>query len=357
MPNKFTPNKSGATHKRTPKKISRGWKDAQGKRQKTKTTKLALLVFGVIVLLIFFSQVVKFTQMIFHPWKVQSINKAVLWDGKFNINIIIKAKGISLLSFNPSEKKISIIDLPDNVYLESAHGYGSWQLSSIYGLGESQKNLGGVKNLQDTLSNLFGLPIEGVLDFSGKYYQKSSGEIVGELRKSPFSMIGLLSDLKTNLTPYEVMKLNLQFSSVRFDKVKQVDLFAVLDLLQKDQLSDGTDILIVDTIKLDSALPNIIDSNIADERKTIAIFNATDHPGLAQKAARIITNIGGDVIITSNSEKLFKNTQIAGPKSKTLDRLKQIFSLSGIIDSTDKDLVSSRAEINLFLGEDYFEQL
>ena len=73
MPNKFAPHKSRTIHKRTPKKASRGWKDIQGKRQKTKTTKFALLVFGVIVSILLLSQVVKFTQMLFHPWRVPNL--------------------------------------------------------------------------------------------------------------------------------------------------------------------------------------------------------------------------------------------------------------------------------------------
>ena len=72
------------------------------------------------------------------------------------------------------------------------------------------------------------------------------------------------------------------------------------------------------------------------------------------KAARIITNLGGNVIIVSNGQTNLKNTKVTGVKSKTLDRLKQIFEISGKIDPNMEELTSSRADINVFLGEDYF---
>lgn len=166
-----------------------------------------------------------------------------------------------------------------------------------------------------------------------------------------------MSYLKTNLTPYELIRLNLKLSSVRFDKVKQIHLEQIPDLLEANILPDGTGILTVDTIKLDSILSGMVDMTLRSEHKTIAIYNATAHPGLAQKAARIISNIGGDVIITANAQDLLKNTRLTGEKSKTLDRLRQIFKPNDIIEPKDKDVISTRAQINLSLGEDYFEQL
>jgi len=350
------PNKSHIKKSRR-KKADNGWKDLQSRRQTSKKTKLGLIVFGIILLLFLLSQAVKFTHMLFSPWKEPiTVKKTVLWNGKFNINVVIKAKNISLLSFDPSEQKAVIYDIPENTYLEVSSGFGKWQLSSIYDFGESQKNMGGVL-LKGTMESLFGLPIDGVLNFSGKYSQKEVAQIISEIRKSPLSITNAMPFLKTNLTPFELIKLSMGLSGVRFDKVKQVNLLDTPDLLTKNYLPDGTEVLIADTVKLDSII-SLTDAVLKSENKTIAIFNSTSHPGLAQKAARLITNIGGDVIITSNGQNEFKKTLIVGEKSKTLDRLKQIFEANDIIDLKEsKDLVSSRAQINLFLGEDYFDSL
>ena len=157
--------------------------------------------------------------------------------------------------------------------------------------------------------------------------------------------------LKTNLTVWELFKLKVGISGVRFDKVKELDLDK-LDVLDKEKLPDGTLVFTADPVKLDSVLSNLADPAIAAEHKSIAVFNATDRPQLAVKWARLITNLGGNVIIMANGEKT-KKTEVTGLPSTTLKRLQQIF---GVVDQNkdpNQAAVPSRAQINLLLGEDY----
>lgn len=324
------------------------WKSAQSKKQIAKNTKLALIVLAFCLGLLFLGQAVRLTQKLFTPWQQSKAHRNYIWNGNFNLNILMRAKNISLLSYNPQDQKITIIDIPRQTYLEVAHGFGKWQLGSVF-------DLGGGSLLKDTLTDFFGLPIDGLLDFSGKFTQSPAIDIVSEIRKNPFSGVSILSYLKTNLTPLELIRLKMGLSKVRFDKIKQINLES-LGALDHQRLADGTDVLTTDTVKLDSALSEIVDPLIRFEHKTIAIFNSTDHPGLAQKAARLISNIGGNVIITSNGQNKFKTSRIFGEKSKTLDHLKQIFNVRDTIDPKDEDLISSRAQINLFMGEDYLDK-
>lgn len=338
-----------------PARRKKDWKEIQSKGRIAKKTKWGLIALSLILGLLIFAQGVKFTKSLFSPWQSKN-QRNYLWSGDFNINILIKAKQISLLSFSPHNQKITIIDIPDTTYLEVSRGFGKWMISSIYDLGQSQKESGGGQLLKDTVVNLFGLPIDGFLNFSPKYSQSQTTEIVSEIRKNPLTLITMLPDLKTDLTPFELIRLKWGMSKVRFDKIKQINLEKA-SLLQKEKLADGTEVLTADLVKLDSILSDLIDPTIQSEHKTIAIFNSTEHGGLAQKAARLITNLGGDVIITSNGQKRFAKTQITGEKSRTLQRLRQIFETDDTIELTQQDLVSSRAQINIFLGEDYFDQL
>ena len=324
------------------------WKSAKSKKQIARNTKLGLIILAFCLGLLIFGRGVKFTRELFTPWQQSQTHRNYIWNNDFNLNILIKAKNISLLSYNPQDQKIIIIDVPGKTYLEVAHGFGKWQLGSVF-------DLGGVSLLKDTLTDFFGLPIDGFLDFSGKFTQSQAIDIVSEIRKNPFSGVNLLSYLKTDLTPLELIRLKMGLSKVRFDKIKQTNLES-LGALGQERLADGTDILTADTVKLDFALSEVADPLVRFEHKTIAIFNSTDHPGLAQKAARLISNIGGDVIITSNGQNKFKTSRIFGEKSKTLNHLKQIFNVRDTIDSKDGDLVSSRAQINLFVGEDYIDR-
>lgn len=327
----------------------RSWKEIQSKKQIAKKTKLALIILILVLGFLFFSKVLKFTQMLSSPWKGVSTKRSYSWNGDFNINILIHAKTISLLSFSPKKEQVVIVEIPNHTYLEVSSGFGKWMISSVYDLGQSQKELGGGILLKESLVDFFALPIDGFLDFGGQGVERQTTDIVSEIRQT-FPPPSLLAHLTTDLTPLELIRLKMGLSSVRFDKIKQIDLLKI-GVMQDDKLADGEKIVIADPIKLDSLVSTLADPTIQSEHKTIAIFNSTNRPGLAQKAARLITNMGGDVIIISNSSHKLKTTSLVGEKSKTLERLRQIFGSNATIAEEDK--VSSRAQINLFLGEDY----
>lgn len=331
-----------------------GWKSVQSKNKIKRKTKLALIVLGIILGIILTGWIVKFTQTLLSPWQLSSdIKKNYIWDGEFNINVVLKSKDITLLSYNPADKKITVIEIPDETLLDVSRGFGKWQAGSIYGLGESQRKGEGPKLLRLSLGDFFGLPIDGFLQFEGFNAQKSSGELVEDLRQNYFSGLGLLFNLKTDLTLLELIRLKVGLASVRFDKVKILDLVD-LGILDRDFLADGTPIFSYDPVKIDSISSQLPDPKIASEHKTIAVFNSTEHPLIAQKGARIITNLGGNAIIIANSDKRMKKTKVFGEESQTLKRLKQIFQFEA--EKEGEEEVSSRAQINVLLGEDFFNR-
>lgn len=354
MPTKKTARKRGPLRPPLAWLREASWKDIQSKNRIKKKTRLALMVLGIILGIIIIGWIVKFTQTLFSPWKFSSSEKSYVWNGEFNINILIKSKDMALLSYNPTDKKITVIKIPDETQLEVFGGFGKWQARAIYGLGESQKIGDGNKLLKRSVGDFFGLPIEGFLQFEGKYADKSAQDITEALRNNPFSGFDLLANLKTDLTLWELIRLKFGLSLVRFDKLRYLDLVS-LGVLDKDFLADGTAIFSWDPVKLDSVSSQLLDPKILSEHKTIAVFNSTDYPLIAQKGARMIANLGGNVIITGNSDKKLKETEVFGEESKTLRRLLQIFSHKGGKDSKVESF-SSRAQINVMLGEDFFNR-
>lgn len=324
----------------------KGWKDVQSKARRSRQTKLALVVLGLVIGLLITSWAIRFTQSLFSPWKLSvKAERNYIWDAKFNITLLARTDQISILSYNPTEKRIVILNIPDETFLDVPKGFGFWQLRAVY-------KLGGDKLLVDTLRSFLGIPIDGFLDFSGPGVNKSAAEIVEELRQNPFSGFNLMSGLKTDLTLWELIRLKLGITGVRFDKVAEINLDKQ-DILNTETLPDGTEVLTADPVKIDSVLVDLADPAFASEHKAIAVWNATNRPLLAQKAARLITNLGGSVIITSNAEEKLKKTIVYGEKSASLKRLKQIFALDDKISSSSANLEFSRAEINIFLGEDF----
>lgn len=329
-----------------------GWKAVQSRIKRGKKIKLALIVLGAVVGLVILGQIVNLTKIIISPWKVDGIKRQYLWDGNYNINLVIKTDSISVLIFNPSQKKVTLMKLSENTFLEVPQGFGRWQLSSIYGLG-------GANLLKDSLMSFLGIPIDGFVEFQKPLNQRSVTELVS---KNPLTILTILPYIRTDLTPWELVRLKFALSQVRFDKIKNLDLLT-LGVLDKMKLADGTEVVIADPVKLDSVLSDFSDPKLEKEHASIAVFNATSYPLLAQKAARIITNLGGNVIGTHNTEDKLDKTYIVGEKSDTLKRLSQIFGLScGEAPKCDKikglnlGLESSRAQINLMVGEDFYQK-
>lgn len=324
--------------------MPKGWKNVQSKAKRSKRTKLALGVLGLLVGFLILSWTIRFTQSLFSPWKTPAQERSYFWNGEFSLNLLVRGRrGISILSYNPKQARIVIINIPDETLLEVPHGFGLWQLRAVYGLG-------GDSLLKDTLTNFLAIPIDGFLDLSSLQPPKSAAEVVNLLKENPFSGANLLSYLKTDLTVMELLRFKLAIAGIRFDKVKQLNLDQ-LNVLDRENLPDGTPVFTADPVKLDSVLSDLADPALTSEHKSIAVFNATGKPQLALKWARLITNLGGDVIITANAEKNLEKTKVQGVQSATLRRLKQIFT-SGEKKVSEDNVISSRAEINLLLGED-----
>lgn len=354
---------SKSTHKNRLSRSNRGWKDVQYNRKSKKRTKLAVCILAFVVGLLVISWAVRFTQSLFTPLKVNvSQRRNYIWNGEFNINLLVRTNHISLLVFIPKQKTVTIVDIPDEILVDVPHGFGKWQLRAVYELGQTQNGIGGDNLLKETLESLFALPIDGFLDFSTLQRQKTASELVDILRKNPFSGIELIPTLKTDLTIWELLKLKMGIDSVRFDKVAELNL-SQLSILNQEDLPDGTKVQTANPVKLDSILSILTDPVIAQENKTIAVFNATDRPQLAEKWSRLISNLGGNVIITSNAREQLKNTRVIGDKSLTLKRLKQVFNNLDCSNSPKCDKISSvdeqissRAQINVLLGEDLLDK-
>lgn len=338
----------------------KSWKSIQSATKIKKKTKLAFLVLGLILTLIVVSWIVHLTQTLFSPWRSPNIGqtKSYLWTNQYRLNLVVIGHPILVLSDNPQGKEVTILTIPDETFIDVSGGFGMWQARAIYDLGHSFAKNGDLL-VKDSIESFLGIPIDGFLHFGGKG-DKDAFALLEDVRKNPLSGLELLSKMRTNLTPWELINLKLSLMQVRFDKVKRLDLLN-LNVLEKEFLHDGTQVLISDPIRLDSVLSDFVEPAFQRERLTIAVFNGTDHPQLAQKAKRLITNLGGNVIITATSEKKIEKTYVFGEKSKTFKRLTQIFqrcnsdNSCGKINLNDLGLDSSRAQINVVLGEDFFK--
>ncbi len=330
------------------------WKTVQSSRKQKKKIKLALLTVVFLGLLFLTGGLLNLTKTLTSPWQLDVEKKSFRWDGSNNINVVIKGVLVSLVGFNPVSKKITVIKIPNQTYLDVPGGFGKWQIRSVYDLGQSNK-IGGGELLERTLTSFFGVPVEGFIQLKGDFAEKEAEDFIYWIRQNPMNIFFALKDTNSDLSLLEMTRLNLKLFQVRFDKVNSINLEALL-ILNKSSLPDQTEVLIGDPVRIDSISQTLVDENVLKEHKTVAVFNATDHALIAQKAARIITNLGGNVIQISNTSLKQDKTRIWGEKSQTLKRLTQIFSCCDKIEP-QLEGISSRAQINVILGEDFFFRL
>ena len=332
-----------------PKKAAQqksGWKSHQSRAKIKKQTKIALIVLGCLIGILLLATVINFIRTLASPPNSTAV-RTYAWDKDFNLNLIVGTKDVSLITYKPKEKEILVLKIPQETYIDLPNDFGKWQLRSVYELGENT-NIGGQALLKSSLSSFLGLPVDAF----------SSENLQDLFRQNFFSGLSDLPKLQTDLTYGTLLTLKRSFMKVRFDHVKEIDL-RDLDVLDRQNLADGTEVFIADPIRLDSVMAQFSDPSIALEHASIAIFNATDRPLLAQKAKRLVTNLGGNVIVTQNGPKAPKS-YVEGPDLKTTKRLSQIFDLGCSKDPNcvkipkeELGLASLRAQIIVVLGQDF----
>lgn len=381
MSKKTAPKKAHniITHKHQPNKWSRpktGWVNNTSKPAKSNKVMLALIVLGLIILLIIvgkiFSVITGFQKPVYASSNIQ---RNYLWDKNSKINFVVKSDKISVVSFDPNEKNVTILTLPDNLYVNAPGGMGSWKVASLYELGQSNAEKNGGNLLKQAVSNFLGVPVEGYIVFKNDLAEDSVEELLENIRDGFWNGFSMTASLNTDFTPLELLSLNSGLRSIRFDKVIAYDMedFNVLD---SETLADGTNVYTSDPVRVDSIASKFFNTQVSEEKLPVAIFNSTDYPGLAQKAARIVSNLGGNVIISTNGSKTESKTvvyikdvekDLATPQvlgsvfaSDCSDSLKCDIIVCNLSEETqnkqcqpDPQIIESRAQINVVLGEDF----
>lgn len=336
------------------------WKTAQKKAKQKKTIRLALLCLAAILLLLLTGQIFKMGNLLFSPINGTE-KRTYYWDGTFNLNLVALSEPLGVISYNPKEQSLKILEIPDETYLEVPGGFGSWRTGAIFKLGEAEHPPKGAKLLKGSVENFLAVPMDGFMEIRGPASRGEQGvsseQLVDLLRGNPLAFI---ANLRTDLTPLELIRFYWGIRGVRFDKVFTFNL-ADLGLLRSSSLADGTPVLVGDPAKIDALVSrNFTENKLVEEAATIGVFNATDKPGLASKTAQIISHLGGNVIIqTSLGNKLGHNAISGGPNYPyTTKRLKEIFAPNcerekncDILGAAAVAGDFARASVNLILGQ------
>jgi len=302
---------------------------------------LVILFLGLLIYLPFFIY--------------QGIRKSV-WDGKNNLNFVIQTDRTFIYSFHPDDEILNIISLPEDLYFKTAKGYGEYKLKNIYHLGEMEK-IGGGELLVLSLQNFFTVPIDGQITKIPKFQNsKIPNNDLERGRLTPLCLCLLTKRCESNLSWWDLFRI---FNRIRRLKLNQVRLIAVEEtaLLKKEKLADNSEVLRLETALIDDfSQKYFLDKSFLNEGFRITIVNATNYPGLAKNAARLLKNIGGEIISSQDTDKTSESSIIYCSDNKetkvySVNKIKAAFQIEEVLLNEELE-----EDIRVVLGKDFLQR-
>lgn len=257
--------------------------------------KTAFIFIILVVILIFISLVFKI---------IYVINQSK-FDGahRFTIGIYGDPLRVNVLSFSPENYSASSLEITSK--------------------GNDLRDFDIVKNL--------AIPIDGIVKYrAGKIKTDSN------VKSQVTAMILNFGNLETDITVIDLARLWLLSRSIPNRSV----------FLEKIDLSKGT---------VSNKIPSMfIDNTFLLEKNSIEITNGTSVFGLGNRLAKVIANMGGNVISVSTEEKEIKNSEIlyTGEKTYTAEKLSKAFGFK-----TTKVEDTGISDITIKIGKDTLSKL
>lgn len=183
---------------------------------------------------------------------------------------------------------------------------------------------------QEQLASITRVPIDSIVEH--KAFDRSNHDIASSLKKLLFNF----GTLKTELTIIDAARLFLFAQTVPGQNLRNEEV---------SRFGSG--------VSLDSKAASLFtDSRITDEKVTIEIVNGTDVSGLGNKVARMILNIGGNIISVTTARKTVNTSTIQySQKTYTFERLEKLFDFQAI-----QKKQTGISDIIITIGEDRAEE-
>jgi hypothetical protein len=329
------------------------------REQRTRKLTFFKRLFKTLFLIIFF---LAMTFLIFKFWQAMRVSR---FAGKDRVTFVFSAENIFVISLDPKEGKMMMIKIPPETQIDVAHGYGKYRAGAVYKLGEEEK-IGGGKILAESVQEYMGIVIDGYLRapeaiwILGVGSEEELGRIDFTFKKKMSQFRGFIKILggnfETNFSKFDLIKIWREILKVRPDRVVFVDL-AQSFVSWETVLPDGQKSYEVEPEMLEQIVKkNFLDEKIREENFLVEVTNTTLHSKLADKAARILTNIGVDVVAVSETEEKLLSCQVVTDKkfknSYTVKKIRRIFDCH-----FREGEIGGRADITVKIGEDYYKKL
>lgn len=234
-------------------------------------------------------------------FKVASLINDSKFDGshKFSVEFIGKDE-TSIIAFSPQEKSVSILKIP-------------------------------LSTNRETLAKSLAVPIDGQVLLKTDIKEKSASSV---LINSLFS----LGNTFKKITVIDLIRLTLFARGVSPNSIYERELSFGLNDAQKSTILSLS----------------FTDPAIYQENRSIEIINAANAYGLGGKLANLITNMGGNVILVSSSDKLNSKSRIIYSGEKTYTGKKLESYLGFPLEKAEKKGI---ADVIIIIGTDSINKI
>ena len=249
-------------------------------------TKIAIIFFIFLAFIVSVSLI----------FKTILVVRAGQFDGSKRFNLTVSDnKNIEVMSFAPPAKTIAVFKLSKNI--------GSYEAGQF-----------------------LEIPIDGFITSNSLDLNQRADSVF-------FKAIFNYKNLQTNLTIIDLLKLLVFSKTVAASSVNSKNISVDLSPSELEKLVGRL----------------VSDELIEKDNQTIQVINGTDIDGLGNRLARLVTNMGGDVIIVATSDSRKKESTISyiDQKTYTVERLEKVLGYPAI--KAGNDAIS---DITIVIGED-----
>jgi hypothetical protein len=256
------------------------------KKSASSNTKIAVIFFVILAFFVGISLIVKIIIVI----------RAGQYDSSKRFTLsITNGREVEAISINPISKNIEIFKLNNH-------------------------------NVKSTeVGRLLKIPIDG-------YIESSLLDLNQKISPLFLNAIFKYNSLKTNLTIIDFLKLVMLARTIPENSVN-ITMVKDADGLISDKVIDNL----------------VSDPLIERDHQTVRIINGTDVVGFGNRLARLITNMGGNVILVVTENNPIKKSTIEyiDKKTYTVERLQKILGYETI-----KKTKNVMSDVTITIGED-----
>lgn len=281
--------------------------------------------------------------------------RAIMSPPVYRTSYIVSANPSHIISWSSDRKNVIMLDVPSDVVIDTTHGYGSYSVGSVYSLDHMDHRKGEV--FVSSLTQAFGIPLFGFVAQNDAQANEESS--IGLLR-SIFSWPSIWSHMTGQAEgsiPFGTwISLVMSAQTIPADGVK---VLRVKDAYVPTERPDGSQVPEVDPSRLDYLIGNaFLDSSLRSEGMSVAVYNTTNVGSIGQRAARLLSRLGLQLVFVGNRSPQLSGCQIQGTarslSSRTARFIRDYFHCVNAPSKSQE--TNAIADLVVSLGTEYADQ-